>query len=77
MCASLNKVSADMLEKILYAGLMGDDKDLKLEDVEDLIDIACYAELLNKMLDAFNKTYGIEEIEEDTEKFKKPDNKKK
>ena len=73
----INKIKPDMLEKIFYVGLMGDDKDLKLEDVEDLIDKTCYSDLLNKMIDAFNKTYGVEEIEEDNERFKKPKEDKK
>ena len=32
----MNKVTAITLERILYAGLIGDDKDLKLDDIEDL-----------------------------------------
>jgi hypothetical protein len=57
------------LEKIYYCGLLSDSKehgeDLKLEDVEDLLDLAPFKELVEKMQEAFKESFGeVPEVDE-------------
>ena len=50
------------LEKIYFCGLLSDSKEhgevLKLEDVEDLLDLAPFKELVEKMQEAFKASFG-------------------
>ena len=72
----VNEMEPEALEKIYHAGLIGNDKDLKLEDVEDLIDRVPFSVLILKMTEAIDKTYGIDK-ETENDKFKDPEDKKK
>lgn len=54
---------AEDIEKVIYCGLLSDAKEhnenLKLEDMEDLLDQATrYSDILEKMNDAFNAAFG-------------------
>lgn len=50
------------LEKIMYCGLLTDAKQhnetLNLEDMEDLLDQAPFGEIIEKMQQAFNASFG-------------------
>jgi hypothetical protein len=57
------------LEKIYFCGLQSDAKAngevLKLEDVEDLLDLAPFKELVEKMQEAFKESFGeVPEVDE-------------
>ena len=59
----MDSLDLDNLEKILYCGLLSDarenNEDLKLEQMEDLLDQApSFQEILDKMQDAFNAAFG-------------------
>lgn len=56
----LHKLKSDDIQKIIYAGLVSDDKELTLDEVEDIIDMINYMELIKKMNLAIAKAYGIE-----------------
>jgi hypothetical protein len=51
------------LEKIIWCGLLSDAKEhnetLKLEDMEDILDLASYTEIIEKMTLAFNAAFGV------------------
>lgn len=54
----------EIVEKVVYCGLLHDAKergeDLKLEDMEDLLDKAPnYAHIMEKMTRAFNAAFGV------------------
>jgi hypothetical protein len=54
---------SEQIEKILYCGLITDAKAhnevLKLEDMEDLLDMVPFNEIIEKMGKAFNASFGI------------------
>ena len=80
MEVDLGNLKSDTLEKILYAGLKGDDTDLEFDKMEDLLDEMPYNELVNKMTEAIGIAYGVdkEEVKRAMEEDEKPkDNKKK
>lgn len=59
----MSNFNLEDLEKILYCGLLSDarenDETLKLEDMEDLLDQAeSFTELTEKLMEAFNKSFG-------------------
>ena len=59
----------DEIEKVFYCGLLSDAREhgetLKLEDMEDLLDmVPSYAELLEKMQLAFNAAFGPTQVDE-------------
>lgn len=59
----------EQIEKIIYFGLLSDAKknneDLKLEDMEDLLDQAPkYSEIIEKMQQAFDVAFGNFNIDE-------------
>lgn len=62
--AALNMDELDLeeLEKIMYCGLLTDAKShnetLKLEDMEDLLDQAPFGEIIEKLQQAFNASFG-------------------
>ena len=72
----INGIEPETLEKILYAGLVGEDDTLTLEKIEDIIDTTPYSNLLVKMTEAIHKAYGIDEDTEN-DRFKEPEDKKK
>ena len=56
------------VEKVMYCGLLSDAKEngetLKLEDMEDLLDLAPdYYTIMDKMMAAFNASFGNGEID--------------
>jgi hypothetical protein len=62
----ISKFEFEDLEKIFYCGLLTDAREnnetLKLEDMEDLLDQAdSYQELMDKMLEAFENSFGSAE----------------
>lgn len=62
--ATMNMEGLDLeeLEKIMYCGLLTDAKknneSLKLEDMEDLLDLAPFKEIVEKMQLAFDSSLG-------------------
>jgi hypothetical protein len=50
------------IEKVYYVGLLSDAKEngetLKLEDMEDLLDLAEFKDVVLKMQEAFEKSFG-------------------
>jgi hypothetical protein len=50
-------------EKIIWCGLLSDAKEhnetLELKDMEDLLDLASYTEIIEKMTLAFNAAFGV------------------
>jgi hypothetical protein len=59
----MDKLDLEVLEKIMYCGLLRDAKengeDLKLEDMEDLLDSVSFAEITNKLQEALNTSFGV------------------
>lgn len=58
-----SEFSFEDLEKVLYCGLLSDAREngeqLKLEDMEDLLDQAeSYKELMEKLVESFKKSFG-------------------
>lgn len=55
----------EQLEKIMFCGLMKDAKikgeDLKLEDMEDLLDYLPFKEIIIKLQEAFSAAFGSTE----------------
>jgi hypothetical protein len=77
MEVDLGNLKSDTLEKILYAGLKADDKDLEFDKMEDLLDLIPYKEIVGKMGDAISKAYGIDPGEVEKAMETPEDNKKK
>lgn len=54
--------SLDEIEKLMYCGLFSDahkhGETLKLEDMEDLLDQTTYEEIIEKMTEALNASFG-------------------
>jgi predicted solute-binding protein len=50
------------VEKLMYCGLLSDSRkhgeSLKIEDMEDLLDLAPYEEIIEKMTEALNASFG-------------------
>lgn len=63
-----DKFDMEELEKIFYCGLLSDAREnketLKLEDMEDLLDLAPMHVLLNSMQMAFSAAFGQMEVDE-------------
>ena len=59
---SLEEMNFEDIEKILYCGLLTDAKrnneTLKLDEIEDLLDIAPFGEIIEKMQLALNASFG-------------------
>ena len=73
----LGNLKSDTLEKILYAGLKADDKDLEFDKMEDLLDLIPYTEIVTKMSKAIGIAYGVNEDEVEKAMETPEDNKKK
>lgn len=56
----LAELDPEMKEKILYCGLLADDKDLKMDDMEDILDNISQGELLLKLVKAIELAYGFD-----------------
>jgi len=62
--ATMNMEHLDLeeLEKVIYCGLLSDarknNETLKLEDMEDLLDLVTFKELIDKMQEAFAASFG-------------------
>jgi len=58
----MDTLDLEDLEKIMYCGLLSDAKahneDLRLEDMEDLLDKAPFHEIIEKLQQAFNAAFG-------------------
>jgi len=59
----IDSLDVEEIEKIVFCGLLSDAKEtgenLKLEDMEDLLDQApSYEEVISKMTEALNKSFG-------------------
>ena len=55
-----SNVSTETIEHLLYAGLISEDKALKIEDMEDILD-NCekdYQYIIEKMSEAISKSFG-------------------
>jgi hypothetical protein len=54
--------SLDEIEKLMYCGLIPDARKhgetLNLEDMEDLLDVAPYEEIIEKMMEALEASFG-------------------
>lgn len=54
--------SLDEVEKLMYCALLADARKngetLKLEDMEDLLDLTTYEEIMEKMTDALQQSFG-------------------
>lgn len=59
----INNFDFETIEKVMFCGLLADDKDLKLEDMEDLLDEAPLGVIIDKMTEALDKAFG-EQVEE-------------
>lgn len=59
---NLEEMNFEDIEKILYCGLLTDakrnDEALKLEEMEDLLDLAPFGELIEKMQLALSASFG-------------------
>lgn len=59
---NMDELDLEEVEKIMYCGLLTDAKKnnetLKLEDMEDLLDEAPFVEIVNKIQQAFNASFG-------------------
>ena len=59
----MDNLDLDTLEKIMYCGLLADaqknNEVLKLEDMEDLLDIAPFKYLVKKLQEAFEKGFDM------------------
>lgn len=61
-------IDFEQFEKIIYCGLLSDDKDLKLEQMEDLLDLApSTGYYMSKMTEALSKAYGSDQPKEENE----------
>lgn len=63
------KFSSEEIEKVMYCLMLKDAKehgeDLKLEQMEDLLDMVKFGEVISKMSEAFEVGFGVaEEIQE-------------
>jgi len=72
----LENADLDTVEKMIYYGLLTDAKrngeQLKLENMEDLLDEAPSMEYyMNKMIEAFNKSFGQYNTEVDQKNLEK------
>jgi hypothetical protein len=59
----MSNFSLEDLEKVLYSGLLSDAREngeiLKLEEMEDLLDLAdSFKEIMEKLQEAFEKSFG-------------------
>jgi hypothetical protein len=66
----MSNFSLEDLEKVLYAGLLSDSREngetLKLDEMEDLLDQAdSFKEIMEKMQEAFEKSFGSGDKVED------------
>jgi hypothetical protein len=69
----MSKFNMEDLEKIFYCGLLSDSKEngevLKLDEMEDLLDLVPFKELVEKMQEAFTKSFGeVPEVDEKNDK---------
>lgn len=67
----------ELIEKVIYCGLLSDARkngeDLKLEDMEDLLDMQPIQYTLKKMTEAFTVAFGSpEEVEKNLERMAPP-----
>jgi hypothetical protein len=67
---NMSNFSLEDLEKVLYAGLLSDAREngetLKLDEMEDLLDQAdSFKEIMEKMQEAFEKSFGSGDKVED------------
>lgn len=66
-----DNIDFDEIEKIVYCGLLSDSKenneDLKLEQMEDLLDYKPFAYSMQKMSEAFAIAFGNDEEDAETE----------
>lgn len=59
------------IEKVIYCGLTSEDKDLELEQMEDILDQApSYQHIIDKMQEAFTAAFGGQ-IETDPKNLKR------
>ena len=65
---SLNEVGFEEIEKVMYCGLLTDAKNngeiLKIEEIEDLLDLAPYKEIISAMNKAIESSLGGDETEQ-------------
>ena len=56
----LSNVSTETIEQLLYAGLISEDKALKIEEMEDILDNCDkdYQYIMEKMVEAISKSFG-------------------
>ena len=58
----MDNLDLEVLEKIMYCGLLADAKrnneTLKLEDMEDLLDLVSFKAITSKLQEAFTKSFG-------------------
>lgn len=56
------KMDLEEIEKIMYCGLLSDaqknNETLTLEDMEDLLDVTTYSNIMDKMMAALNASFG-------------------
>ncbi|MEC0266706.1 hypothetical protein [Paenibacillus anseongense] len=62
------EIDAAKMETIIYCGLLSDDKDLKLDQMEDLLDKVSPKYYMDKMTSAISAAFGHNGKETDTEK---------
>lgn len=67
----------EIFEKVVYCGLMSQNKDVTLEKMEDLIDKGDYADIFVKVSQAALEAYGVADDQEQSEEKEEKEDKKK